>query len=107
MSTRLRVSGRVRPLAPDGEAASSSSCLRLFEGNVLEVRERGQWGAKSFCLDRVYAATDSQKQVFDEELVPLLTAALSGYNGANCGHRVLFTTILTQPFPFPVPTKGV
>lgn len=79
---RLRVVARVRPLlsaAVDGDEETKG--IQVFEGDVLEVKSgaRGQWGTKTFQLNRVLGEKTTQLDVF-EEVLPLLQGSLAGFS---------------------------
>lgn len=73
--TSVRVAARVRPLTP-GEARDgcASAVAAAPEGGRIVV------GDRDFAFDAVFGPADGNAAIYEAAVLPLLQAALAGYN---------------------------
>ena len=64
---------------------SSESCVAFDDKQTCVVRgtdpETGQYGAIKYSFDRVFDPNSTQREVYDESIVPIIESVLEGFNG--------------------------
>ncbi|OMH80381.1 Kinesin-like protein KIF21A, partial [Zancudomyces culisetae] len=73
---RVNVALRIRPLSKKETGRGDKSCVKVIPG----TQQVTIGGDRSFTFDKIYSAKDTQAQVYEESVKPMIERFLEGYN---------------------------